>query len=110
MEENMGVSVSKLYKKMNFECLTREINTDDIMIEHAEINRPALQLTGFYDYFDHERVQIIGMVENAYMETLSKEERLQMYDRLFSCRMPCFQYLCGTFYRPRQYMNQSIRF
>lgn len=85
----MGVSVSKLYKKMNFECLTREINTDDIMIEHAEINRPALQLTGFYDYFDHERVQIIGMVENAYMETLSKEERLQMYDRLFSCRMPC---------------------
>ncbi len=88
----MGVPVRKLHERLDLRCLTREIDEDSILIEHPETNRPALQLAGFYDYFDHERVQIIGMVENAYLQTLTQEEMLQRYDRLFACHMPCVMY------------------
>ena len=46
---------------------TREIRT-------ADVNRPGLQLAGFYNYFDPERMQIIGRVESTYLETLTPGE------------------------------------
>ena len=75
-----GVPVSSLIEKMNLDNLTREINADKIRIVHPDINRPALQLTGFYDHFDNERVQIIGYVEYAYINKLSREEKIRTFD------------------------------
>ena len=54
-----------------------------------DINRPALQLTGFFDHFDSERVQVIGHVEAAYMETLDEETRKDRYEQLMSYNIPC---------------------
>ena len=48
----------------------------------ADVNRPAMQLTGFYNYFDPRRMQIIGRVESTYLNTLSREERRRAYERL----------------------------
>ena len=84
-----GVPVSSLIEKMNLENLTREINADKIRIVHPDINRPALQLTGFYDHFDNERVQIIGYVEYAYINKLSREEKIRTFDKLLSSKIPC---------------------
>lgn len=84
-----GVPVSSLIEKMGLENLTREINTDKIRIVHPDINRPALQLTGFYDHFDNERVQIIGYVEYAYINKLSQEEKMETFERLLSSKIPC---------------------
>ena len=85
---NKSVSVTKVIKKMQLENLTREINTDKILIDHAEVNRPALQLSGFYDFFDKERVQIIGKVENAYMQTKTPEERKRLMISFSVTRCP----------------------
>ena len=57
-----GVTISALIKKMNLELLTKEINTDKIKLYHPDVNRPALQLAGYYEHFDRERVQLIGLV------------------------------------------------
>ena len=84
-----GVPVSSLIEKMNLDNLTREINADKIRIVHPDINRPALQLTGFYDHFDNERVQIIGYVEYAYINKLSTEEKIRTFDKLLSSKIPC---------------------
>ncbi|MFQ9509626.1 MAG: HPr(Ser) kinase/phosphatase [Lachnospiraceae bacterium] len=84
-----GVSVTALINKMNLEVLTREINTDKIKIVHPDINRPALQLTGFFDHFDNERVQIIGHVEYAYISKMDKEYKHKVYERLMSSKIPC---------------------
>lgn len=84
-----GVPVSSLIEKMNLDNLTREINADKIRIVHPDINRPALQLTGFYDHFDNERVQIIGYVEYAYINKLSREEKIRTFDKLLSSKIPC---------------------
>lgn len=47
----------------------------------SDVNRPALQLTGFYDYFDPLRIQIIGRVESTYLDTLSPAERYSALER-----------------------------
>jgi HPr kinase/phosphorylase len=46
-----------------------------------DVNRPAMQLAGFYNYFDPERIQIIGRVESTYLDTLSDEDRLAAFER-----------------------------
>ena len=53
---------------MELENCTPEISIDEIEIRQADVNRPALQLTGFFDYFESGRIQIIGHVENTYMQ------------------------------------------
>ena len=47
----------------------------------SDVNRPAMQLTGFYNYFDPRRLQIIGRVESTYLDTLTHEERLVAFER-----------------------------
>ena len=79
----------KIIKKMGFQNLTPELDTDKIVVSHPDINRPALQLTGFYDHFDNERVQLMGNVEMAYLSGLSREHRMAMYDKLISSKIPC---------------------
>ena len=46
-----------------------------------DVNRPAMQLAGFYNYFDPERIQIIGRVESTYLDTLSDADRLAAFER-----------------------------
>ena len=69
-----GVTISALIKKMNLELLTKEINTDKIKLYHPDVNRPALQLAGYYEHFDRERVQLIGVVEYTYMQRMTEEK------------------------------------
>ena len=47
----------------------------------ADLNRPAMQLTGFYNYFDPKRIQIMGRVESTYLDTLSDEQRRETFER-----------------------------
>ena len=65
-----GVTISELIKKMKLKNTTPEIDTDKIVLTHPDVNRPALQLTGFFDHFDRERVQIIGYVDQEPDEDL----------------------------------------
>jgi HPr kinase/phosphorylase len=75
---------------MHLTNVTPEINTDDVKISLTEINRPALQLTGYYEHFEAERVQIIGYVEYSYLVNhLSREEKVKAYEEFLSKKIPC---------------------
>ena len=74
-----GVTITELIDKMGLRNMTPELETDNVMLVHADVNRPALQLTGFFDHFDRERVQIIGYVEQAYIKTMERDVKRQMY-------------------------------
>ena len=52
-------------------------------------NRPALQLTGYFDYFEKSRIEIIGRVEHTYVQKLSTEEKLDVYRKFLSYHVPC---------------------
>ncbi len=84
-----SVKLADVIAKMKVENLTPDIDTTEIEIFQSDVNRPALQLTGFYDHFDSERVQIIGNVEEAYIDLLSVEARMDKFDKLFGFKFPC---------------------
>jgi len=83
------VDLVRLIEKMNLENLTPDIDIKRIKISQPDVNRPALQLAGFFDHFDSERVQVIGYVEHAYMQTVSEERRLEIVSRLLDYKVPC---------------------
>jgi len=84
-----GVRLTDLIEKMNLKNLTPDIDLTEKYIPIPDVNRPALQLTGYFDHFDSERVQIIGYVEDTYLETLSLERKKEIYKELLAYGIPC---------------------
>lgn len=91
-----SVEMTKLVEKMNLRNLTPEISLTDRKVITQEINRPALQLTGYFDHFSSERVQIVGYVEYTYLMSKSREEKYPIYERFFSSNIPCVIYTSRT--------------
>ena len=88
MAANRGVKLYSVIERFNMEVLHRAENWREIEIHTEDVNRPGLQLAGFFDYFDETRLQVIGLVETSYMEPMSSEQRLQAFDRLFQYGFP----------------------
>ncbi len=84
-----GISLSQIKERMNLVSFTDGIDLTKRTVKIADVNRPALQLHGFYEYFDHERIQIIGMVEMAYLEKKTEKDREETYKQLFTYDIPC---------------------
>ena len=89
------VSVGQLVEKMDLKNLTPEVPYEEIFINQSDINRPALQLTGYYDHFDNERIQLIGFVEYTYLEKQPREERKKIYKELIDHKIPCLVFSRG---------------
>ena len=83
------VSLLCMVKEFDLKLLTENVKIDDKVICHPEINRPALQLAGFYDYFDSDRLQIIGKVEYTYLEKMDTERRVETIHKMFASKIPC---------------------
>ena len=83
------VKLSKVIDKMQLTNLTPDVDTSGIWLHIPEVNRPALQLTGFYNQFDNDRIQIIGNVEYSYLSSLSETDRYERYMQLLSSNIPC---------------------
>mgnify|MGYP000703595376 CR=1 FL=1 len=90
-----GITLSEIIEKMDLKCLTPEVDIVEKEVNIPDINRPALQLAGFFDHFDKKRVQIIGNVEYKYVQTLSQERKLEIYDKLLSHPIPCIVFCRG---------------
>lgn len=84
-----SVKLEDMVNKMKLVNLSPEVDLTDKEVYQSDLNRPALQLTGFFDYFDSERVQIMGKVEDAFLEKLPIEKKRAVFDKLFSCQIPC---------------------
>jgi HPr kinase/phosphorylase len=61
---------------------------DDVLIVTDDINRPGLQLAGFFDYFDASRIQIVGKVESSFADRFTPERRRDAFDKLLSKHIP----------------------
>ena len=96
LNRNMyGVTIAELIEKMKMKNLTPEIDVENAVVSHPDVNRPALQLTGFFDHFDKDRVQIIGFVEQEYIRQMEPERKRQVFDRLLAEKIPCLIYSRG---------------
>ncbi len=83
MEEVYTVPFSKIIDEFHLETIYLPDLPENIMISCSRVNRPGLQMVGFYDHFEQERMQIIGKVEHLFMAQLGGEERLRRLEDFF---------------------------
>ena len=83
-----SVSLKTIIEKMKLDNLTPELDIKKIRISQPDINRPALQLAGYFEHFEATRLQVIGFVEYTYMESFSDEEKEKMYKEFLSFDIP----------------------
>lgn len=84
-----SISLTKIIDKMKLENLTPEIEVKGIKITQPDINRPALQMAGYFEHFEATRLQIIGFVEYSYIGSMTEEEERATLEKLFSYPIPC---------------------
>ena len=83
MEEVYTVSLSKIIEEFNLECVHLPDLPENININCARVNRPGLQMVGFYDHYEQARLQIIGKVEHLFLAQMQPEERIRRLEDFF---------------------------
>ncbi len=78
----------QIIEKQKLENLTPEIDISKIKITQPDINRPALQLAGYFEHFEATRLQIIGFVEYSYMASLEPGRKREVFETLLKHNIP----------------------
>lgn len=100
MASNKFVTVATVKERFNLTNFTPELNLEEGHVTIADVNRPALQLHGFYEHFEPSRIQVIGNVETAYLSKKTDEEKKESFAKLFSYEIPCVIFCRGE--KPEQ--------
>ena len=83
------VKLTDLIEKMHLKNILPDIDISEIRINQSAVNRMALQLVGFLDHFESDRIQVIGNVEHSYLLQRKDEEIIPIYEMIFGYKMPC---------------------
>lgn len=88
-QSNSHVNLTKIINEFHLEMIYMPENPDDIMVKSSDVHRPGIQLSeGYFDYFDNDRIQILGKVEHFYMLKKTSEEQKIAYEKLMSSGIP----------------------
>jgi len=82
------ISAKEFQNSLKLTCLVPPPG-ESLDIRSPDLNRPGMQFCGFYEHFAWERPQIIGIVEMAYLEKQTAEDRRALLEKYFSYQMPC---------------------
>ena len=88
MAEKFTISLQKIIDEFKLEVIYTPKDPSELLIDENDVNRPGLQLMGFYEYFNPERIQIIGKMEFAYLSTIDEKTRRERLELLFSQKLP----------------------
>ena len=78
------------------EQVAKRIDISSTVVTTPDINRPALQLTGYFEHFASERVQIVGYVEFTYLEHMTRNQRVHAYEQFCAHKVPCIIFTSKT--------------
>ena len=95
MASKTGIKLGVIIDNFHLDVLYGPEGYRERLITIEDVNRPGLQLTGFFDYFDKERMQLLGLVEISYLEGISPEKRAAVFDTLFSYHTPAVIFARG---------------
>ena len=87
-ENKFTVTLQQIIDELKLEELYLPKPAEEVLISENEVNRPGLQLMNFYEYFNPERIQILGKMEFAYLSTRSEAERTDIISKLFATHIP----------------------
>lgn len=109
MKENTtSVSVAKVVELLDLHVFTDDMDLKKHKITACDINRPALQLTGYLEHFEESRVEVIGNVEYTYMQKFSAEERKMRYNDFLKFDIPCVIF-CRDLVPTKEFMETAIK-
>lgn len=86
---NFSVELGKIVEEFDLEKIWVSKDYEKTRIVTNEVNRPSLQIAGFFDYFYNNRIQIIGKVELSYLEKMTSEQMSSSLEKLFEKEIPC---------------------
>ena len=89
MEDMYSIPLSKVINKYELETLYLPDLPQNIMLTRSRVNRPGLQMAGYYDYYEPERVQIIGKMESQFVNNMTAEQRTLRIDEFFASHPSC---------------------
>ncbi len=87
-ERRYNVTLKEIIDEFNLEAIHLPMDASKLLVNETELNRPGLQLIGFYEYFNNERIQIVGKTEFAYLATLEEDVRKERLEMLFAQHIP----------------------
>ena len=73
MVATFTVPLSKVMKELGLTTVYLPMSADEILLSSRDVNRPGLELSGFYDYFDKNRILIFGNAETAFLASFSRK-------------------------------------
>ncbi|MDP4110135.1 MAG: HPr(Ser) kinase/phosphatase [Bacillota bacterium] len=91
-EKEFSITLEEIIREFNLEVIYGPEGFENLKISHDDINRPGLQLAGFFEDFDPDRIQIMGMVETLFVRSFESGERSACFERLFSKKVPAVIY------------------
>ena len=83
-----GVHLPELVERLKMAVVNRGADYESALVGIKDVNRPGLQLAGYFDYFDERRLQVIGMAETKMLESMTSEQRSESFAKLFSYNIP----------------------
>ena len=82
------VSLKKIIDDNFLEIIFTEKEPENVHIYANDINRPALQLVGYFEHFDNNRIQVLGKAELAYFHEMSDEQKGNVFEKLCQTKIP----------------------
>ncbi len=102
-----SISLTKVVEKMEWTNLTPEIDISHIKVTQPDINRPALQIAGYFEHFEATRLQIVGFVEYTYMNSLAPDRQREIYEKLLANPIPAIVF-CRELHPDDLFMEIAI--
>lgn len=88
MPANFTVTLERLIKEFSLEGIYLPEDPETIEISSGDVNRPGLFITGFFEYFDPDRIQILGRMETAFLSDLDKDVLAERMDKMCALKVP----------------------
>jgi len=88
MAATFTVPLSHVIKELSLDTVYLPSNPDEVLISSTDVNRPGLELNGYFDYYDKNRILIIGNAETAFLQSCTTEKRTVSLETLFSKQPP----------------------
>lgn len=87
-----SVALAAVINELQLKVLYTPDDPTKIFISRSEINRPALPLSGFFECFEADRIQIVGITEYAYLASLPHDTRKERIRALLAKKPPALIY------------------
>ncbi len=86
--QEFSILLSQIANDFHLEKIYESEDFETAVVTSSDVNRPGMQIVGFFDYFDPRRIQILGKVEISYLREFSSEKKGECFDNLMATHPP----------------------